>query len=575
MAELPTPGGDTNTWGDELNQVLLTEHNIDGTHVEGVSTQKVQVAKAGSVTGVRKQINLIDGSNVTVTVTDNPGADRVDVTVAATGTGIPASTIDAKGDLLAGTADNTVARQVVGTNGFMLYADNTQTTGIRWGAPPSGTGIPPTTVLAKGDLIAATASGTVTRLAVGANDLVLTADSTQATGLAWKAGGGGATTSARPNLVYVAASNSPATEKARADYTCTGTADNTVIATAITAARSAGSKVQFAPGTFQIAAYNEITGPNDVNVASIDVYYEGAGPARTIFNVASGIACGLRISQVARVHVSDMGFRVAGATHGIQSVATNTAAAGYRSFWMSSFRNLEFIGDFSTHSGYAMHLESPFRSVLENIDANGVGNGIRLFSSNNAFRPGDITMNRMFMDCVGTNRRCYSFESTVSSGNLNQIKGSLLEGIISGTGGVGLYFGGTGSIDFVHLDGVNMEQTDTVVQFNNANGCSVDFNYIQLRDGASANTTQAFRFDSGARDNWIRGTGFLYIPNTVRMISSNAVSTSHPNLVEHVKVYADSGSTVTNSIGTPAAVIRKWTVAEGPGSASGVTVTPA
>jgi hypothetical protein len=575
VAELPTPGADVDQWGDELNQYLLTQHNVDGSHVDGASVQKVEVAKAGSLTGTRKRVNFVDGSNVTVTVTDNAGSDRVDVTVAATGTGIPASTINAKGDLLAGTANDTVGIRNVGTNGHMLYADSAETTGIRWGAPPSGTGIPPTTVDAKGDIIAATANDTVTRLAVGANGTVLTADSTQATGLRWATASGGTTTASRPNLVYVAASNSPQAEKDRADYLCDGTADNVEIATAITAARTAGSKVQFAPGTFQIAAFNEITGPNDVNVASIDVYYEGAGPARTVFNVASGIACGLRISQVARVHVSSMGFQVAGASHGIQAVATNTSTAGYRSFWGSSFRNLEFIGDWSTHSGYAMHLESPFRSVFENIEGNGIGNGIRMFSSHNAFNPGDLTMTRIFMDCVGNNRRCYSFESTVADGNLNQISGSMLEGIVSGTGGTGFYFGGTGPVNYVHLAGLNLEQADSVAHFNNANGCSLAFNYVQLRDGASSNTTQFFRFEANARDNWIHKVGFAYVPGVVRWINSTATSTSHPNLVEHGKIYADSGSTITNSISTPGAVIRKWIVSEGPGTASGVTVTPA
>jgi hypothetical protein len=46
-------------------------------------------------------------------------------------------------------------------------------------------GIQPTIVDAKGDLIAATAADTPARLAVGANDTVLTADSSEATGLKW------------------------------------------------------------------------------------------------------------------------------------------------------------------------------------------------------------------------------------------------------------------------------------------------------------------------------------------------------------------------------------------------------
>lgn len=46
-------------------------------------------------------------------------------------------------------------------------------------------GIQPTIVDAKGDLIVATAADTVSRIAVGANDTVLTADSSTSTGVKW------------------------------------------------------------------------------------------------------------------------------------------------------------------------------------------------------------------------------------------------------------------------------------------------------------------------------------------------------------------------------------------------------
>ncbi len=53
----------------------------------------------------------------------------------------------------------------------------------------AGAAIAKTIVDAKGDIIAATAADTVARLAVGANDTVLTADSSTATGLKWAAAG--------------------------------------------------------------------------------------------------------------------------------------------------------------------------------------------------------------------------------------------------------------------------------------------------------------------------------------------------------------------------------------------------
>lgn len=54
------------------------------------------------------------------------------------------------------------------------------------------------TVNAKGDILAATADNTMTRLAVGSNNQVLTADSSEATGIKWAAAAGGGSTEPDP-----------------------------------------------------------------------------------------------------------------------------------------------------------------------------------------------------------------------------------------------------------------------------------------------------------------------------------------------------------------------------------------
>lgn len=74
------------------------------------------------------------------------------------------------------------------------------------------TAINPTIVDAKGDIIAATAADTVARLAVGSNNTVLTADSSTATGLKWAAASASA-------FVGCSASKSATQSIANATYT--------------------------------------------------------------------------------------------------------------------------------------------------------------------------------------------------------------------------------------------------------------------------------------------------------------------------------------------------------------------
>ena len=74
------------------------------------------------------------------------------------------------------------------------------------GRVPGATGIQPSIVTAKGDLIVATASGSVTNQAVGTNNQVLMADSAQATGLKYAAEAT-ATLTTTGDLLYASAAN--------------------------------------------------------------------------------------------------------------------------------------------------------------------------------------------------------------------------------------------------------------------------------------------------------------------------------------------------------------------------------
>jgi hypothetical protein len=77
------------------------------------------------------------------------------------------------------------------------------------GRVPGATGIQPTIVDAKGDLIVATAADSVTRQAVGTNNQVLTADSAQTNGIKW-ANGSVATLTTTGDIIYASAANTPA-----------------------------------------------------------------------------------------------------------------------------------------------------------------------------------------------------------------------------------------------------------------------------------------------------------------------------------------------------------------------------
>jgi hypothetical protein len=104
-----------------------------------------------------------------------------------------------------------------GTTGQVLAKASGTDLDFSWVAQDDSNAIQNAIVDAKGDLISATAADTPARLAVGTNGHVLTADSTEATGIKWAAPAGGGKVLQVVNAVY-----STATTITSASYTDTG-----------------------------------------------------------------------------------------------------------------------------------------------------------------------------------------------------------------------------------------------------------------------------------------------------------------------------------------------------------------
>ena len=105
---------------------------------ESGGTDELELAPS-QVTGtavITSDSRLTDARTPTAHATSHQTGGSDALTLAAnqvTGTAIVQSVIDAKGDLIVGTADNTLSRLPVGaTNGFVLTVDSAQATGLTW-----------------------------------------------------------------------------------------------------------------------------------------------------------------------------------------------------------------------------------------------------------------------------------------------------------------------------------------------------------------------------------------------------------------------------------------------------------
>ena len=125
-----------------------TEQTVTWTSTAGTTWRVVRGSTGGGGGGGAAALNDLTDVD---TATDPPATDDVlawdgtlwtpaGLTAADTGA-IPASIIDAKGDVIVGTANDTAARLAVGADGQVLTADSAETSGVKWAAAGGGGGV--------------------------------------------------------------------------------------------------------------------------------------------------------------------------------------------------------------------------------------------------------------------------------------------------------------------------------------------------------------------------------------------------------------------------------------------------
>jgi lysophospholipase L1-like esterase len=372
-------------------------------------------------------------------------------------------------------------------------------------------------------------------------------------------GGGGGGTAYTAITRIVASATAPSDVRAAAQYVCDGVADQVQINQALDDARdNGGGVIQLTVGDFNLTGQLSVEGTDDVDV-EIGIELRGQGARATMLNAGSGLASVINLTKVVRVHLRDFGITIGGATHGITSSTTNGADSGHRSFWNSSFKNLQINGPWNgSHTGWAINMGSPFRSVFENIEVGGVGNGLRFYSEHADFNPGDSTVERVFVELVGNNGTAYKVESTTAAGVMNQIEFEMCEAIANGTGCTGVHIAGVGGwgTSHTHWRGINLEQFDKLLHVEYGSSNTFRLNHVNLRSGATGLT--AFTFGANAFNNTVEHGGLLYATNSCKLYSdANTLEPAAPNKVLNSRVYGDANVKVTGSINPAGTTVRR------------------
>lgn len=143
------------------------------------------------------------------------------------GTMVAKSIVDAKGDLIAATAADTVARLAVGTNGQVLKADSTTATGLAWGSAatvPNGY----TLLNAGGTALSGSSTVTVSGISNMTSLIIMTFDasSTASQSISVRINGDSTAKYNTAGLEFTASTNAPWWGESTQELSCAALSNN-------------------------------------------------------------------------------------------------------------------------------------------------------------------------------------------------------------------------------------------------------------------------------------------------------------------------------------------------------------
>lgn len=232
---------------------------------------------------------------------------------------------------------------------------------------------------------------------------------------------------------------------------------------------------------------------------------------------------GFNFTDRPKINFRNFSMYLNGSANGISS---KSGASGERSFWKSTIDSVMFTATNTSHYGYAMLLGNPLRNNYNNIQILHVGNGIKEYSENSSFNPGDSVYSNVQCN-LKTNtvgNVCYNFDGSLGS-IVNQ--DTFID--VNASNDIGSKTAWRlNNTKWQKAIGLNVEGfTTTTELYNGSYGNYFEYNYV-----IASSTGSTFFSTMGSSVSNSFGCSYLDTPTgTYTVFTDTNTDTKQPNLV--------------------------------------------